>query len=393
MGALRFYHGDHLGSSNVITDGTGTPVELAEYSPYGSLNRHDGSVDVPQKFTGQRVDQTTGLYFYNARYYDPSLGRFVQPDTIVQAPGDPQTLNRYSYVRDNPLKYIDSTGHSFWEIFKRVYVALITLGMSETVPLTTQAIVSLSEQAGIDPRYPLALYSAAIGAATGGIGWGVGAAISGAATSFGTSLAMDTGTGRQITRKVAEEFFMDVVGMSPRAAYTAAAITVSTAIAAGIQLLGSAAIKMREAMWEQSTINPKNATKISAGFKGDGHGLAGSRWDASKPDGGSSWLGGPQGGPGKFFGIPYSKGSGLDLLLETFAGPHDYLNNLFTRDYDAAGNIRQGLSAFEKGVAGVMNGVDVPLSVPFGVAGTVAPEGTAGIAAAGLTVDQSKHLE
>ncbi|MGC8960781.1 MAG: RHS repeat-associated core domain-containing protein, partial [Chloroflexia bacterium] len=53
-----------------------------------------------------------GLYFYNARWYDPALGRFVQPDTVQPDPGDPQQLNRFAYVRNNPLRYMDPTGHS-----------------------------------------------------------------------------------------------------------------------------------------------------------------------------------------------------------------------------------------------------------------------------------------
>ena len=48
--------------------------------------------------------------YYRARHYDPSLGRFVQPDTIVPEPGNPQALNRYSYVGNNPLRYTDPTG-------------------------------------------------------------------------------------------------------------------------------------------------------------------------------------------------------------------------------------------------------------------------------------------
>ncbi|MGC8787728.1 MAG: N-acetylmuramoyl-L-alanine amidase, partial [Anaerolineae bacterium] len=51
------------------------------------------------------------LYFYNARWYDPALGRFAQPDTIVPGPGDPQSLNRYAYVHNNPLRFSDPTGH------------------------------------------------------------------------------------------------------------------------------------------------------------------------------------------------------------------------------------------------------------------------------------------
>jgi RHS repeat-associated protein len=57
------------------------------------------------------LDEESGLYYYNARYYDPELGRFIQPDTMVPDAGDPQTLNRYSYVNNNPLKYADPSGH------------------------------------------------------------------------------------------------------------------------------------------------------------------------------------------------------------------------------------------------------------------------------------------
>jgi RHS repeat-associated protein len=60
-------------------------------------------------YTGQ-LDSGLGLMYYRARHYDPLLGRFVQPDTIVPEPGNPQALNRYSYVLNNPLRYTDPTG-------------------------------------------------------------------------------------------------------------------------------------------------------------------------------------------------------------------------------------------------------------------------------------------
>jgi RHS repeat-associated protein len=68
-----------------------------------------------RKYTGQRLD-TTDLYYYGARYYDPAIGRFISADTIVPDPYDPQSLNRYSYCRNNPLRYIDPSGH--WSIGK-----------------------------------------------------------------------------------------------------------------------------------------------------------------------------------------------------------------------------------------------------------------------------------
>ncbi len=64
------------------------------------------------RFTGQRKEHATKLYHYGARWYDPTLGRFIQPDTIVPDPADPQSLNRYAYVNNNPVRYSDPSGHA-----------------------------------------------------------------------------------------------------------------------------------------------------------------------------------------------------------------------------------------------------------------------------------------
>jgi RHS repeat-associated protein len=58
---------------------------------------------------------STGLLYYGARYYDPALGRFISADTVVPGAGNPQNLNRYAYVRNNPLRYTDPTGHWTFE--------------------------------------------------------------------------------------------------------------------------------------------------------------------------------------------------------------------------------------------------------------------------------------
>ena len=81
------------------------------YKPWGETRYSSGSTPTSYRFTGQREDVTIGLYFYNNRYYDPMLGRFTQADTIVPNPGNPQSLNRYAYVLNNPLAYTDPTGH------------------------------------------------------------------------------------------------------------------------------------------------------------------------------------------------------------------------------------------------------------------------------------------
>ncbi|MEW6033452.1 MAG: RHS repeat-associated core domain-containing protein [Chloroflexota bacterium] len=85
-------------------------VSSLRYFPYGSTRSSSGALGTDRKFTSQRLD-LSGLYYYGARYYDPQVGRFVSPDTIVPDPANPQALNRYTYVYNNPLKYTDPSGH------------------------------------------------------------------------------------------------------------------------------------------------------------------------------------------------------------------------------------------------------------------------------------------
>lgn len=109
-----YYHGDHLDSTNVVTDENGQVKELVEYVPFGGMSRHEvyaGSTN--HYFTGKELDET-GLYYYGARYYNPTIGRFITPDSMVQAPGNPQTLNRYTYANNNPVVLTDPNGHWFW---------------------------------------------------------------------------------------------------------------------------------------------------------------------------------------------------------------------------------------------------------------------------------------
>ena len=110
---MYFYHTDHLRSSSVVTNSAGAKVEEIYYYPFGATRFNNGSVNLKHKYTGQEEDWETGLYNYGARYYDPIIGRFVSADTFVQRFSDPQTLNRYSYARNNPLVYRDPSGNFF----------------------------------------------------------------------------------------------------------------------------------------------------------------------------------------------------------------------------------------------------------------------------------------
>ncbi len=112
--ALRYIHQDSLSSNSVMTTSTGTIDSTMTYFPFGDCRNSQGEIATDRLFTGQRLDDT-GLYYYGARYYDAGIGRFISADTIVQSFSNPQTLNRYSYVTNNPLKYTDPSGHRLLE--------------------------------------------------------------------------------------------------------------------------------------------------------------------------------------------------------------------------------------------------------------------------------------
>jgi RHS repeat-associated protein len=102
-----------LRSTSILTDRNGNRIQHHEYSAFGRDRFTESLTTFPlsHRFTGQVLDEDTGLYYYNARYYDPELGRFIQPDTLIPHLDEPQSYNRYSYVLNNPLKYRDPTGN------------------------------------------------------------------------------------------------------------------------------------------------------------------------------------------------------------------------------------------------------------------------------------------
>ncbi|HII80282.1 MAG TPA: hypothetical protein HA261_07785 [Methanosarcina sp.] len=91
-----------------MVDENGLEVERTDYFPYGQVR--SGGLE-KYGFTGQENDADTGLMYYGARYYSPEYRVFVQSDTMLPDPYNPQALNRYSYALNNPVKYTDPSGH------------------------------------------------------------------------------------------------------------------------------------------------------------------------------------------------------------------------------------------------------------------------------------------
>ncbi|EMB37888.1 RHS repeat-associated core domain-containing protein [Treponema denticola ATCC 33521] len=133
-----YYHSDHLGSAQFVTDWKGRQYEHIEYTPYGELWIEEvaaGLDKLPFRFTGKELDEETGLYYYGARYLDPKYSRWLSGDPalgeyIPQAPVNDEAkkhnenlpgiggvfntvnLHVYHYAGNNPVKYVDPTGRT-----------------------------------------------------------------------------------------------------------------------------------------------------------------------------------------------------------------------------------------------------------------------------------------
>jgi len=107
--AIYDLHWDHLGSTRVVTNETGTPVSYHDFYPFGEeiANFFDYNTKL---FTGHERDEETGLDYMLARYYGSNLARFLSVDPVFGRQSNPQSFNRYSYTLNNPLRYIDPDG-------------------------------------------------------------------------------------------------------------------------------------------------------------------------------------------------------------------------------------------------------------------------------------------
>jgi RHS repeat-associated protein len=180
MSDVIYLHGDHLGSTNVATDYNGAKTSRQTYYAFGAVRTTEGTLPTDYTFTGQKRDEQAGLNFYNARYYDGALGRFVQPDTIIPNPYNPQALNRYSYVYNNPLRYRDPSGHC---------PLCVTIAVGTAIDIGIDFIIANATDTDFNFGESLAI-NGGINIATAGIGGKLSKAgkIGGLAEKYGDNL-------------------------------------------------------------------------------------------------------------------------------------------------------------------------------------------------------------
>ena len=95
-----------------LLDMTGQVIDTYYYDAFGNIMESSGSTNNPYRYAGYQYDAETGLYYLNARMYDPKIARFLQEDTYSGNPNDPLSLNYYTYCANNPLAYYDPSGHA-----------------------------------------------------------------------------------------------------------------------------------------------------------------------------------------------------------------------------------------------------------------------------------------
>ncbi|MCC0567295.1 polymorphic toxin-type HINT domain-containing protein [Brevibacillus borstelensis] len=104
-------HGDVV----KVVGENGEELNRYEYDTWGNLTAKTEGMSNPFTYSGEILDGETGFYYLRARYYDPTVGRFISEDTYKGQVDNPLSLNRYAYVHNNPLRYVDFSGNVITE--------------------------------------------------------------------------------------------------------------------------------------------------------------------------------------------------------------------------------------------------------------------------------------
>jgi RHS repeat-associated protein len=144
-------------------------ISQQRYLPFGGVRTNVTSPNSPNTdygYTGQRnLDDDIGLMDYKARFYSPYLNRFIQPDTIVPETYNPQSLNKYSYTYNNPIRFTDSSGHCIDGISTIVCVMVVSAIVNVAIDYAVTTYVLEEEYTAQD-----AIITAGISIVTAGTG-------------------------------------------------------------------------------------------------------------------------------------------------------------------------------------------------------------------------------
>ncbi|MBN2488770.1 MAG: RHS repeat protein, partial [Methanosarcinaceae archaeon] len=144
-----YYHYDGLGSVRSLSDSKESIKTIYLYDAFGQIDKELGHVDNDFLFTGEQMDDETGLIYLRARYYDPDTGRFITKDPFVGFISKTQSINRYVYTMNNPVNHIDPSGYSSEmvnskKIKKNPLAMIIPTASAATKPKLSESTTAVS---------------------------------------------------------------------------------------------------------------------------------------------------------------------------------------------------------------------------------------------------------
>jgi RHS repeat-associated protein len=146
-GTTSYYEADGLGSVTSLSNSSGALVSTNVYDSFGKLTSSGGTIINPYRFTGRELDSETGLYYYRARYYDPSIGRFINEDPIGFAGG----FNFYAYVRNNPINWVDPLGLKVYVCDRKIDGGGLLVRVGNAMGLRHEFIKTDTKEVGMGP--------------------------------------------------------------------------------------------------------------------------------------------------------------------------------------------------------------------------------------------------
>ena len=196
-----YMYNGHADVTALLNAGTGAVDGTYYYDAFGNVISRTGTVNNSILYAGYQYDAETGLYYLNARMYDPVTARFLQEDTYRGNPNDPLSLNLYTYCANNPLIYCDPTGHSWlsnianWANKNIIDPAkTVSHAMTKTVKQaygTIASAASRTKEFVINNKAAIGTAAVAAGAiALGAATMGTSVVVSGALFGFGIGIGM-----------------------------------------------------------------------------------------------------------------------------------------------------------------------------------------------------------
>jgi len=180
-GEVYYLYGDQLGSVSAVADADGNQISKTLYHPWGTTRHTQGTSPTDYAYTGQMKEGD--IYFYNARWYDPQLGRFMQADTFVPTSQGTQGFDRFAYVNNNPINSSDPSGHCITCVVLAGMAIGTLVDYGIQVYQNTQTGISFQEALTTDISITEIAKGAVIGGSVALIGAGVASLIGTAAVT------------------------------------------------------------------------------------------------------------------------------------------------------------------------------------------------------------------